>query len=75
MPAAPRSGPWGPPISIPSCSFTWKGLADKLIAFLAVDKFKHHLEIPDLYPDQEALSYLGGRLLDELPGGTAGHRL
>ena len=26
MPAAPRSAPWEPPISIPNCSFTWKGL-------------------------------------------------
>ncbi|MGO8761524.1 MAG: glucose-6-phosphate isomerase [Desulfobaccales bacterium] len=43
-----------------------EGPPDKLITFLAVDKFKHHLEIPNLYPDQEALSYLGGHSLDEL---------
>ena len=43
-----------------------EGPPDKLITFLAVDKFKHHLEIPDLYPDQEALSYLGGHSLNEL---------
>jgi glucose-6-phosphate isomerase len=43
-----------------------EGPPDKLVAFLAVDKFQHHLEIPDLYPDQEALSYLGGHSLNEL---------
>ena len=43
-----------------------EGPHDKLVAFLAVDKFKNHLEIPDLYPDQEALSYLGGHSLNEL---------
>ncbi len=43
-----------------------EGPPDKLITFLAVDKFKHHLEIPDLYPDQEALSYLGGHALNDL---------
>ncbi len=42
------------------------GPPDKLITFLAVDKFKHDLEIPDLYPGQEALSYLGGHSLNEL---------
>ncbi len=43
-----------------------EGPPDKLITFLAVDKFEHHLEIPDLFPDQEALSYLGGHSLNEL---------
>ncbi len=43
-----------------------EGPPDKLITFLTVDKFKNHLEIPDLYPDQEALSYLGGHSLNEL---------
>ncbi len=43
-----------------------EGPPDKLITFLAVDKFKHNLEIPDLYPDQEALSYLGGHSMGEL---------
>jgi glucose-6-phosphate isomerase len=43
-----------------------EGPPDKLITFLTVDNFKHHLEIPDLYPDQEALSYLGGHSLNEL---------
>ena len=43
-----------------------EGPADKLIAFLTVGKFKHDLEIPDLYPDQEAMSYLAGRSFSEL---------
>jgi glucose-6-phosphate isomerase len=43
-----------------------EGPPDKLITFLTVDKFKHHLEIPDLYPDQEALGYLGGHSFNEL---------
>jgi len=43
-----------------------EGPADKLITFLTVDKFKHHLEIPDSYPHEEALGYLGGHSLNEL---------
>ena len=43
-----------------------EGPPDKLITFLAVDKFRHQLEIPDLYPDQEALSYLGGHAMNDL---------
>ncbi|MGA9754585.1 MAG: hypothetical protein WBV23_05530, partial [Desulfobaccales bacterium] len=43
-----------------------EGPPDKLITFLTVGKFKNHLEIPDLYPDQEALSYLAGHSLNEL---------
>ncbi|MCK9374758.1 MAG: glucose-6-phosphate isomerase [Syntrophobacterales bacterium] len=43
-----------------------EGPPDKLITFLAVDKFKNDLEIPALYPDQEAFSYLGGHSLNEL---------
>jgi glucose-6-phosphate isomerase len=42
------------------------GPPDKLITLVAVDKFKYDLEIPDLYPDQEALSYLGGHSMHEL---------
>jgi glucose-6-phosphate isomerase len=42
------------------------GPPDKLITFVVVDKFKHDLEIPELYPDQEPLSYLGGHSLNEL---------
>jgi glucose-6-phosphate isomerase len=30
-----------------------------------VDNFKQRLEIPDSYPDQEGLSHLGGRSLNE----------
>lgn len=43
-----------------------EGPPDKLITFLAVDKFQYNLEIPDLFPDQDALSYLGGHSLEEL---------
>ena len=43
-----------------------EGPQDKLITFLEVEKFKHHLEIPDLFPDQEDLAYLGGHSLNEL---------
>jgi glucose-6-phosphate isomerase len=43
-----------------------EGPQDKLITFLEVGKFRNHLEIPNLFPDQEELSYLGGHSLDEL---------
>ena len=43
-----------------------EGPQDKLITFLEVEKFKHHLEIPNLFPDQEELSYLGEHSLGEL---------
>ena len=43
-----------------------EGPPDKLITFLTVDKFKNQMEIPDLFPDQEALSYLGGHSMNEL---------
>jgi glucose-6-phosphate isomerase len=43
-----------------------EGPPDKLITFLAVDKFQYQLEIPALYPDLEAMSYLGGHSLNEL---------
>ena len=43
-----------------------EGPEDKLITFLEVEKFKHHLEIPNLFPDQEEMSYLGGHSLGEL---------
>ena len=43
-----------------------EGPPDKLITFLTVDKFEHNLEIRDLYPDQEAMSYLAGHSLNEL---------
>ncbi len=43
-----------------------EGPQDKLIAFLQVDKFQHHLEIPDLFGENEDLGYLGGHSLNEL---------
>jgi glucose-6-phosphate isomerase len=43
-----------------------EGPQDKLITFLEVSKFKHELEIPNLFPDQEELSYLGTHSLGEL---------
>jgi glucose-6-phosphate isomerase len=43
-----------------------EGPQDKLITFLEVEKFQHHLEIPNLFPDQGELSYLGGHSLGEL---------
>lgn len=43
-----------------------EGPADKLITFLTVDKFQQSLELPDSYPDEAALSYLGGRSMQEL---------
>jgi glucose-6-phosphate isomerase len=43
-----------------------EGPTDKLITFLTVDKFQQSLEIPDSYPDEAALSYLGGRSMQEM---------
>ncbi len=43
-----------------------EGPHDKLITFLEVENFKHQLEIPNLFPDQEELSYLGDHTLGEL---------
>ena len=43
-----------------------EGPQDKLITFLEVEKFKHQMEIPDLFPDQEEMHYLGGHSLGEL---------
>jgi glucose-6-phosphate isomerase len=43
-----------------------EGPPDKLITFLEVGKFKNQLEIPNLFPDQEELSYLGNHSLNEL---------
>jgi glucose-6-phosphate isomerase len=43
-----------------------EGPADKLVTFLTVGKFQQSLEIPGSFPDQEALSYLGGHSLEEL---------
>ncbi len=43
-----------------------EGPADKLVTFLTVDKFTNSLEIPDSFPDDPALSYLGGHSMQEL---------
>ena len=43
-----------------------EGPQDKLITFLEVEKFQHHLELPDLFPELAGLHYLGGRSLNEL---------
>jgi glucose-6-phosphate isomerase len=43
-----------------------EGPQDKLITFVEVEKHQHQVEIPNLYPDQEELSYLGGHSLGEL---------
>jgi len=43
-----------------------EGPPDKLITFLTVDNFKHQLEIPNLYPNLDAMTYLGGHSLNEL---------
>jgi glucose-6-phosphate isomerase len=43
-----------------------EGPQDKLITFLEVEKFQHHLEIPDLFPEMEGLHYLGGHSLNAL---------
>ncbi len=43
-----------------------EGPQDKLITFLEVGKFKNQVEIPNLFPDQEEMSYLGEHSLGEL---------
>jgi glucose-6-phosphate isomerase len=43
-----------------------EGPQDKLITFLEVGKFQHHLELPDLFPEMEGLHYLGGHSLGDL---------
>ncbi|MEJ2671258.1 MAG: glucose-6-phosphate isomerase [Deltaproteobacteria bacterium] len=43
-----------------------EGPADKLVTFLTVDKFQQSLEIPNSYPDEADLSYLGGHSFEEL---------
>jgi glucose-6-phosphate isomerase len=45
-----------------------EGPADKLVTFLTVDKFTNKLEIPDSFPDETALNYLGGHSFQELLG-------
>lgn len=48
--------------------FFMEGPADKLVAFLTVDKFTNNIEIPDSYPDDPAFGYLGGHSFNELFG-------
>lgn len=43
-----------------------EGPPDKLITFLEVEKFRHEVKLPDLFPDLEALHYLGGHTMAEL---------
>ncbi len=43
-----------------------EGPQDKLLAFVTLADYGRPLAIPDLYPDQPALAYLGGRRMEEL---------
>lgn len=43
-----------------------EGPNDKIFTFLTVENFTHDFIIPDLHPDREEVSYLGGRKLSEL---------
>ncbi len=43
-----------------------EGPHDKWFTFLRVERAAHRVEIPAAFGDQEALSYLGGRTLNEL---------
>jgi glucose-6-phosphate isomerase len=43
-----------------------EGPNDKMITFIEVENFRTQLPIPDLFPHEKALSYLGGRTLNEL---------
>ncbi len=43
-----------------------EGPNDKVFTFLTVENFTHDYTIPDLHPDREEVSYLGGRKLSEL---------
>ncbi|MDD4310296.1 MAG: glucose-6-phosphate isomerase [Candidatus Cloacimonetes bacterium] len=43
-----------------------EGPNDKVFTFLTVENFKHDYTIPNLHPDREEVSYLGGRKLSEL---------
>jgi glucose-6-phosphate isomerase len=42
------------------------GPGGKLVTFLEVANFQHHLELPELFPDVEELHYLAGHSLNEL---------
>lgn len=43
-----------------------EGPHDKLICFVTLDNYGCDLEIPALYPEMDAMSYLGGRSMAEL---------
>ena len=43
-----------------------EGPFDKVFTFLKVEKFHHDYKIPNLHPDREEVSYLGGKMLSEL---------
>jgi glucose-6-phosphate isomerase len=43
-----------------------EGPNDKLITLIEVQQFRSEVALPDLYPQEDALSYLGGRTLNEL---------
>ncbi|MCK9556493.1 MAG: glucose-6-phosphate isomerase [Candidatus Cloacimonetes bacterium] len=43
-----------------------EGPNDKVITFLSVEHFAHDYTIPNLHPDLEDISYLGGKKLSEL---------
>jgi glucose-6-phosphate isomerase len=43
-----------------------EGPFDKVFTFLRVEKFRRDVKIPNLYPREEALNYLGGRTMGQL---------
>ncbi|MDI3503834.1 MAG: glucose-6-phosphate isomerase [Candidatus Cloacimonadota bacterium] len=43
-----------------------EGPNDKVITFLSVEHFQHDYVIPNIHPDREEVSYLGGKKLSEL---------
>lgn len=43
-----------------------EGPNDKLITFVEVEKFREQVALPRMYPDEDVLSYLGGRTLNRL---------
>ena len=43
-----------------------EGPFDKVFTFLKVQSFNHDYTIPNLHPDREEVSYLGGKKLSEL---------
>jgi glucose-6-phosphate isomerase len=43
-----------------------EGPADKVVTFLTVERFQHDYVIPNLHPEREEVSYLGGKKLSQL---------